>query len=158
TKKIPLAGNSAFYFSPRWSPDSKHLVFNDNMNNFWRVEVASGKLTKIDSDYFYQYGDLARDTAWSPDSKWIAYVRFLPNRLSAVFLYSLESGESKQVTDGLSDARYPAFDRDGQYLYFTASTNFGPGSHPLDMTSDEHRVTRSIYAMVLPADAPSPIA
>ena len=26
----------------------------------------------------------------------------------------------------MSDARYPAFDRDGQYLYFTASTNYGP--------------------------------
>jgi tricorn protease len=73
-------------------------------------------------------------------------------------VYSLESGQSKQVTDGLSDARYPAFDRDGQYLYFTASTNFGPGSHPLDMTSDEHLVTRSVYAMVLPADVPSPVA
>src|SRR5262249_55309906 len=42
-------------------------------------------------------------------------------------------------------------------LYFTASTNFGPGSHPLDMTSDEHRLTRSVYAMVLSADAPSPV-
>jgi len=30
------------------------------------------------------------------------------------------------MTDGLSDARNPAFDRTGSYLYFTASTNFGP--------------------------------
>ena len=58
----------------------------------------------------------------------------------------------------MSDARYPAFDRDGQYLYFTASTNYGPGAHPLDMTSDEHEVTRSVYALVLPADAASPVA
>jgi tricorn protease len=38
----------------------------------------------------------------------------------------------------LGDARFPAFDRDGQFLYFTAPTNYGPGAHPLDMTSDEH--------------------
>src|SRR5205823_12658272 len=86
-----------------------------------------------------------------------AYGRFLPNLLRAIYVYSLDSGQSKQVTDGMSDARYPAFDRDGQYLYFTASTNFGPSSHSHDMTSDEHRVTRSVYAMVLPADAPSPV-
>src|SRR5581483_1763320 len=82
----------------------------------------------------------------------------LPNRLHVIELYSLDSGQSTQVTDGLSDARYPAFDRDGQYLYFTASTNYGPGSHPLDMTSDEHQVTRNVYALVLPADAVSPVA
>jgi tricorn protease len=157
TRKIPLEGKSAFYFSPRWSPDSKHIMFSDNQMNLWRVEIATGALTKIDSDHFYPYGDLEWDTAWSPDSKWIAYGRFLPNRLRAIYVYSLESGQSKQVTDGLSDARYPAFDRDGQYLYFTASTNFGPGSHPLDMTSDEHRVTRSVYAMVLAADGLSPV-
>ena len=73
-------------------------------------------------------------------------------------LYSIESGQSTQVTDGLSDARYPAFDHDGQYLYFTASTNYGPGSHPLDMTSDEHRVTRNVYALVLSSEAQSPVA
>ena len=39
----------------------------------------------------------------------------------------------------------PAFDRDGQYLYFTASTNYGPTSSGLDMTSDEHEVTRNMY-------------
>jgi tricorn protease len=158
TKKIPLAGNSAFYFGPRWSPDSKHIVFSDNQTNLWRVEIATGRLTKIDTDHFYPYGELERDTAWSPDSKWIAYARFLPNRLRAIYVYSLDTAQSKQVTDGMSDARYPAFDRDGKYLYFTASTNYGPGSHPLDMTSDEHRITRSVYAMVLPADAPSPVA
>jgi tricorn protease len=59
-------------------------------------------------------------------------------------IYSLDSGQSKQVTDGMSDARHPAFDRDGQYLYFTASTNYGPTQSGLDMTSDEHEVTSNI--------------
>ena len=67
-------------------------------------------------------------------------------------MYSLDSGKSTQVTDGMSDARHPAFDRDGQYLYFTASTNYGPTSSGLDMTSDEHDVTRSVYLIVLPND------
>ncbi len=157
-KKIPLAGNSAFYFAPHWSPDSKQIAFNDNQLNLWRVEIATSRLTRIDHDYFYPYGETDNDIAWSPDSKWIAYAKFMPNRLHAISLYSVDGGQSTQVTDGLSDARYPAFDREGQYLYFTASTNYGPGAHPLDMTSDEHAVTRSVYALVLPSDAPSPVA
>jgi len=156
-KKFPLAGNSAFYFEPRWSPDSKQIAFSDNQLNLWRLDIDSGRLTKVDTDYFYPLGPLERDIAWSPDSKWVAYAKFLPNRLHAIELYSVDSSQSTQVTDGMSDARYPAFDRDGQYLYFTASTNYGPGSHPLDMTSDEHSVTRSVYALVLPAGVASPV-
>ncbi|MBZ5582083.1 MAG: PDZ domain-containing protein [Acidobacteriia bacterium] len=154
-KKIPLAGKSAYYFTPRWSPDSKHLALNDNQLNLWDVDVASGKMTKVDSDYYYE---VERDFSWAPDSKWIAYARSLPNRFHAIFIYSLETGKTTQVTDGMSDARQPAFDRDGQYLYFTASTNYGPTSNGLDMTSDEHEVTRSVYLIVLPNDAASPLA
>ena len=154
-RKIPLAGHSAYYFSPRWSPDSKRIAFNDNQLNLWEVEVAGGKMTKVASDYYYE---VERDFAWAPDSQWIAYAATLPNRLHGISVYSLESGKSTPVTDGMSDARFPAFDRDGQYLYFTASTNYGPTSSGLDMTSDEHEVTRAVYLAVLPNNATSPMA
>ncbi len=155
TRKFPLAGKSAYYFEPRWSPDNKLIAFNDNQLNLWCLEVASGKLNKIDTDHIYS---LDRDFTWAPDSKWIAYAKFLPNRLHAIWIYSFTDGKSTQVTDGMSDARYPAFDKEGQYLYFTASTNYGPTSSGLDMTSDEHEVTRSVYLVVLPNDVASPLA
>jgi tricorn protease len=154
-RKIALAGKSAYYYNPRWSPDSKHLAFNDNQMNLWEVEVASEKTTRVDTDYSY---DMVREFAWSGDSKWIAFIKALPNRLHAVNVYSLEDGKTTQVTDGMSDARHPAFDRDGQYLYFMASTNYGPTSSGLDMTSDEHEVTSSVYLAVLPNNIPSPLA
>ena len=155
TKKIPLAGNSAFYFDPKWSPDSKAIAFNDNMDNLWMADVSTGKVTKVDTNYLY---DLNREFNWSGDSKWIALEKFLPNRLRAISIYSVESGKSVQVTDGMSDARRPVFDRDGQYLYFTASTNYGPTTSGLDMSSDEHEVTSSIYLAVLPNNIASPLA
>ncbi len=155
TRKIPLAGKSAFYFNPEWSPDSKHIAFNDNQLNLWDVEIASAKLTKIDTDHDYS---LDRDIAWSGDSKWLAFSKFMPNREHAISLYSMETGKTTQVTDGMSDARYPAFDRDGQYLYFTASTNYGPTISGLDMTSDEHDVTRSVYLIVLANNVMTPLA
>ena len=154
-KKIPLAGHSAYYFNPKWSPDSKHIAFNDNQLNIWDVEVASGKLTKVDTDYIIE---LSRDFAWSADSKWLTFARFLPNRFHAIFVYNLEQSKSTQITDGMSDARSPQFDRDGQYLYFIASTNYGPTTSGLDMTSDEHEVTRNVYLAVLPNNIASPLA
>ncbi|MBS1855010.1 MAG: PD40 domain-containing protein [Acidobacteria bacterium] len=154
TKKIPLEGKSAFYFDPKWSPDSKSLAFTDNMTNLWCVDVASGKLTRVDSDYLYELG---RGFNWSGDSKWIAFEHFGANRMRTIWVWNAESARSTQITDGMSDARHPAFDRDGQYLYFTASTNYGPTSSGLDMTSDEHEVTSSVYLAVLPDNIPSPL-
>ena len=68
------------------------------------------------------------------------------------------SGESLQLTDGLSDARYPAWDQKGQYLYFTASTDVGPTTGWLDLSSINRPVTRSAYLIVLKKDQPSPLA
>jgi len=155
TRKIALQGKSAFYFDPKWSPDSKSIAFTDNMCNLWMVDVASGKTTKVDTDYIYTLG---RAYNWSGDSKWIAFERFLPNRMRSIFVYSVENGKATQITDGMSDARRPAFDRDGQYMFFTASTNFGPTTSGLDMTSDEHEVNSSVYMAVLPNNIPSPLA
>src|ERR1700735_5494765 len=82
----------------------------------------------------------------------------LPSHLRAVVVYSLDSGKSTQITDGLSDAEFAAFDKSGKYLYFTASTNIGPTPGWLDLSSAGHNVTRSVYVMVLRKDLPSPLA
>src|SRR5262249_51812785 len=61
-------------------------------------------------------------------------------------------------TDGMSDARYPIFDSNGKYLYFTASTDIGLSAVDFDMSSNEHPVTRSAYVVVLDKELPSPLA
>ena len=73
-------------------------------------------------------------------------------------MYSLEQKKTSQVTDGMSDARFPRFDRNGKYLYFTASTDTGLATAGLDMSSDERRVSRSVYVAVLSKDEESPLA
>ncbi len=47
----------------------------------------------------------------------------LDNYMSAVHVYSLADGKATQVTDGMSDAGDPVWDRSGKYLFFTASTD-----------------------------------
>jgi tricorn protease len=158
-KKFPLGSEPVYYFTPKWSPDSKRIAFHDNRLNVYMLEVSTGKLSVInDKNVYGGFSDASYDLAWSPDSKWIAYPRSLDNHLHALFLYSVDSGKSAQVTGVLADARLPAFDRGGKYLFYTASTNAGASSDGLDMTSDLYEVRSTIYALVLAADQPSPLA
>lgn len=154
-KKFPLVNDATFYFQPTWSPDSKLLAFHDNKTETWVLDTVSGKAAVVDKAVVDD-GDY--DASWSPDSKWLAYTRTVPNRFHALFLHSVESGKSTQATDGMSDVRFPAFDRGGKYLYFTESTNYGTTTSGLDMSSDAFSVTRSIYGLALAADTASPIA
>ncbi len=154
-KKFPLANEATYYFQPTWSPDSKLIAFHDNKMEIWLLNTVTGKATVLDKG---MVNDGDYDASWSPDSKWLAYTQTVSNRFHALFLYSVASGKSTQITDGMSDIRFPAFDRGGKYLYFTVSTNYGTSTSGLDMSSDEFDVTRSVYGLALAADTASPIA
>jgi tricorn protease len=156
TRVISLAGPRSYYFDPLWSPDSKKITYVDNHLTLWYLDLDHPNAVKIATDAYFSFGH-GINPAWSPDSQWIAYTRLLPNHMRAVFVYSLDSAKSTQVTDGLSDARYAAFDKGGKYLYFTASTNSGPTEVPLDMSSLGHDVKRSAYLVVLRRSDPSPL-
>ncbi|HRF59888.1 MAG TPA: PDZ domain-containing protein [Fimbriimonadaceae bacterium] len=147
-----------FYYGPTWSPDSQKISYTDNQHNLWWLDLKTGKSTLVDQNPF-ENPLYVLSASWSPDSKWLTYHRDLDNHISAVFLHSLESGKSTQVTDGLSDARNPVFDGGGNYLYFTASTDSGPGAAWLDLSS--FRAINSVagvYCAVLRNDLPSPLA
>ncbi len=148
--------NPTFYYTAEWSPDSRHLAFGDADRNLWVVEVESGDVSLIDNEGF-AHPERNIYPEWSPDSKWIAYSRRLENEYNAIFVYSLDSKESTQVTDGLSDSRSPAWDENGKYLYFLASTDYGLNVGWLDMTSVLRPLNFAIYMAVLPADEPSPL-
>ncbi len=153
-QKFSLGDQPSFYSDLRWSPDSKKIAYLDSHLTIWYIDLARKQPVKVGTDYYIR-GDLT--PAWSPDSKWIAYSRQLPSHMSAVYVFSVEDGKSTQVTDGMSDAKYPVFDKNGKYLYFAASTDSGP-SLGQDLHSGVSQVTRSLYLVVLSKDEMSPLA
>jgi tricorn protease len=158
-KKFTISSDPAYYFNPKWSPDSKLIVFNDNRNKVWLLDTTTGKATVVcDQNEYGGFSNVSFNFAWSPDSKWLAYERSLANHLHTIDIYSVDSGKSTQITDQMADSDNPAFDRDGKYLYFTASTNGGAVSDGLDMTADLYIETSKVYAAVLQADGASPLA
>jgi len=156
-KKLTLGQAPSYYYSPIWSPDGKRIAYTDKRLNLWYIDLATGKNTLVDTDTLDNEVRTI-DPVWSPDSRWLAYTKHLNNYLHAVYVYSLDSHSPRQATDGQSDARFPAFDASGKYLYFTASTDIGPAAAWNDMTGFEHPVTRGVYITVLRSDLPSPLA
>jgi tricorn protease len=156
-RKITLGNPSSYFYSPKFSPDSKKILFTDKRWNIWYLDLEKGGPVKVDTNPFDNPFPIL-DPNWSPDSKWIVYTKQLKNRLCAVHLYSLADARATRVTDGLSDARYAAFDRNGKYLYFTASTDNGPTTGWLDMSGFPFQTTSSVYAVVLSKADPSPLS
>ncbi|MBS1789395.1 MAG: PD40 domain-containing protein [Acidobacteria bacterium] len=152
-KKIKL--EPSFYYGPQWSPDSKKIAFSDKRLNLWVVDVENGQPKKYDT---LIAGGGGTNVSWSPDSRWVTYSKPLKSYYSAVYVHSLEDGKTTQLTDGMSDAQSPVFDKSGKYIYFTASTDIGPKLSGFDMSAYAHHVTRSVYVAVLRKDLPSPLA
>ncbi len=157
-RHISLGTPPSFFYAPVWSPDSKKIAYSDKRLQLWYLDLDNPAPKLLDADYFGGFGPTQLSQTWSPDSKWIAYTKQLPSGQHAVFVYSLDQGKSFQITDGMSDALYPNFDKNGKYLYFTASTDVALSTAGLDMTSEEHRVSRSVYLAVLSKDEKSPLA
>jgi tricorn protease len=155
-RRIPLGNPAPFPHMPVWSPDSRKIAYTDHHLNVMYVDLDKGTPVRIDTDTYA--GPLALDPSWAPDSRWLAYTRKLKSHLHAVFAYSLEQNKTFQLTDGMSDAASAHFDKDGKYLYFTASTDTALSGGWLDMSSYQRPVTRSVYITVLSRDDPSPLA
>jgi tricorn protease len=147
-----------FYYTPAWSPDSRKIVFVGNDLRLWLADIETARVRHVDTEAWLRPTRRPTlDPVWSPDSRWIAYAKLLDNLLHAIFVYSVETGEIHQVTDGFADAVAPTWDASGKYLFFLAGTDFGLNTGWLDMTSHDRPYTRGVYLAVLQRGEPSPL-
>ena len=63
------------------------------------IATASGQAKVADNDpYFHAARTLV--PVWSPDSKWIVYPKHLKSLYRALYVYNVDTGEKRQITDG----------------------------------------------------------
>ena len=140
----------------RGRPTRRRSLFTDTNLHVWVLDVESGKAKIVGQDP-WMVPQRTLNPVWSPDSKWIAYSSRLKSLYHAIFISNVDTGETKQVTDGLADAVWPAWDASGKYLWFLASTDFGLRSQWLDMTSYDREENFGLYLAVLKKGEPSPL-
>jgi tricorn protease len=148
--------NPSHYYTASWSPDSKKIMYTDTNLKVWVLDIASGDAKIVGQDP-WMVPARTLNPSWSPDSKWIAYASRLRSLHHAIYVSNVETGETKQVTDGLADSVWPTWDASGKYLWFLASTDFGLRSQWLDMTSYDRETTFGLYFAVLKKTEASPL-
>jgi len=136
-----------------WSPDGATLIYADSHLHLYGFALEQAVSTLIDKSLDRN----AVELSFSPDSRWLAYTVQGENHFTRIRVHDFKSGQNVDLTDGLSDAGTPVFSPAGEYLYFTASINSGPGQVGLDLSSQERALRRGIYVAVLAADGRSPL-
>ncbi len=153
--KIISMGESKLAWSPTWSPDSRFIAFEDNKVVIRVIELSSGKITTVDTGGTnLERGNLG--LAWSPDSKWLAYAKTGQNDFRRIIVWSLDSKKKSILTDPMADAFAPAWDLNGRYLYFLATTSIALGSGWANTSSMLSKPTFAGYITVLREDDPTP--
>ncbi len=137
-------------FAPVWSPDAKKLAYADKRQRLRVVDLASGATFEVDTG---RYADITQ-YVFSPDSRWLVYVKQHANGNGALWLYALDTGATRQLTSAESSAMSPAFDPEGRYLYFLSNRDYNLAFSSYEFNWLYRDATR-IYAATLAADGPA---
>lgn len=143
-----------YKFAPRWSPDTKSIVFCTNDGALHLVALDGLAHSVLDTNPDGQ--PFAVD--WSPDSRWLVYsMRGKDTRQPGIVLYDLKDKSRHAVTSGMFADGDPAFDRNGEWLYFASSRNLQPIYSDFDNTWVYTNSTK-LLAVPLRADVKNPWA
>jgi len=136
--KRPITDKDIFRFQwigdPQVSPDGAHVVFvrvtvNEKKDNYdtalWMVSSAG-----TDAPVRLTTGKRDSQPRWSPDRKWIAFVRGSAEppkdgkpQPAQLALLSLSGGEAWVITDLPRGANDPVWSPDGKQIAFLSDTN-----------------------------------
>ena len=134
-----------------WSPDSKKILWADKRLRLRFVSVRSGKITEVDKSDEWEF----RNYSWSPDSRWILYVKPEVEMMNKMYLYSLRDKESHALTDGWYSVSNPIFASDGKFVFFVSDRDFNP-IYSRTEWNHAYRDMSKIYLLTLTKETDSP--
>lgn len=145
-----------FYRNLTWSSNSEMLTYTDEKQQFWYVKLNNGKNIKIDQDFIVTYAE-SQAPKFSPDDRYIAYIKNETNFYGNVYIYSIKDKTSYLVTDNMADNRSFEWDINGKYLYVTGSVNYASKAPWLDLSIvGKSLESYEIYALLLNNQVESP--
>lgn len=144
-------GFAAMLYAPEWSPDSSRLAFSDKDGKVYVLSVADKKVTQVAHDT----RSMVMDYAWSPEGAYLAFSMGERNGNRSLHLWRVGDGTLHRVTNDLFSEWGPAWDPDGNHLFFLSNRNFTPQVSNVEWNFAGNRST-GIFAMALRRDVKHP--
>ena len=89
------------------------IVYTDNNQDVWLLNAESGKQRVISTTR-----EWSGDIAWSPDSRWVAFVQAALNSYAQIALYNVGDKRLTMLTSDRVNSFSPTWDPAGNWLYF----------------------------------------
>ena len=145
------SGGSGMRYWPAWSPDGKRIAFSDKEGRVYVLTVESREIREIANEARGQVSDYA----WSPHGGHLAFSLSDANFYRSIYIWSVEDGQLRRITGEMFDESEPAWDPNGQYLYYLSQREFAPQISTVEWNFATNRMT-GIFALPLRRDVAHP--
>ncbi|HXT25955.1 MAG TPA: S41 family peptidase [Candidatus Eisenbacteria bacterium] len=144
-------GLQAMLYAPEWAPDGRRLAFSDKDGKLFVLTLDDKKFVQISRS---PDGRL-RDYVWSHDGGHLAFTMSNPNGFSSLYVWSTSDSQVHRVTSDLFNSGNPAWDPDGNYLYYLADHDFQPAVSQVEFDFATDR-SGGVFALALRKDVKNP--
>jgi tricorn protease len=145
------SGGKAMRFDPAWSADGKRIAFSDKDGVLYVLSVADKKVTEAARS---TDGEI-RDYEWSPKGEYLAFSMNNPNGFGSLYIWNGADAQLHKVTGDSFESGEPAWDPEGNYLYFLSVHDFAPIVSQAEFDFATNR-GRGIFALALRKDVKNP--
>ncbi|MDK2126974.1 S41 family peptidase [Parachitinimonas caeni] len=133
------------------SPKANRLALTNHRNQLLMVDLDTRQTTTLDTSAFGRINHFA----WSPDGLWLAYEFPATARTQSIKLAELATGHTRLITRPEFKDYCPAFDPEGNFLYFLSYRTFDPVYDSMYFDLNFPRGAKP-YLVALRRDVPQP--
>jgi tricorn protease len=116
------SGHAAMLYAPEWAPDGKRIAFSDKDGKLYVFSLADKKEVIVADETRGQLFDYT----WSNDGGHLAFSLSNSGGTRSVHIWSVADAQLRRVTDPSFNAYNPAWDPDGNYLWYLSNREYQP--------------------------------
>lgn len=139
--------------APEWSPDGARLAYSDKDGKLFVLNVETKAVIEVVEA---PRGGI-NDHTWSPCGGHLAFTMDEANGFGRLFLWSVADQQVRPVTDPRFEVASPAWDPEGNYLYYVSRREFAPQMSSIEWNYAGNH-DEQIYALALRKEVANPFA